>query len=404
MRFIRPTDIRADRGVFNPPQIAMDMRPFISIVAGFLSLAALPYAVFLGLYALIRPMGSPADKQESTPSVSVVLPTYNEARIVESKLDELVSLDYPMELVEIVVADASDDGTTDIVREYFQERDSPSLTLVRDEERRGVAAALNDAIAAASGEGSFRTDADSRLTSNVLREATANLADPNVGAVTGQQIEVLGDSTVEEDYRGMIALVQSVESRIDSVFICHGPCFAFSRELFEPLSSDTIADDTAIGVAIRRGGKRVIMDPSLRFTESGISDFGKRRARKDRRAMGLLQLLFRNRDAVFQYGLYGWFVLPFSWLFMIVTPWLFAIGIGFIFAVSVALAGPFGLVVPAGIATFVWLGQRDALGPLQPPYAVVDSQVSLLIAALRLLGGEVNVMWDVDRKSREVFE
>jgi hypothetical protein len=120
--------------------------------------------------------------------------------------------------------------------------------------------------------------------------------------------------------------------------------------------------------------------------------------------MGLLQLLFRNRDAVFQYGLYGWFVLPFSWLFMIVTPWLFAIGIGFMFAVSVALAGPFGLVVPAGIATFVWLGQRDALGPLQPPYAVVDSQVSLLIAALRLLGGEVNVMWDVDRKSREVFE
>ncbi|MFB6129213.1 MAG: glycosyltransferase [Salinigranum sp.] len=379
-------------------------RRLLAAAAGVLALTGLPYLLFVGLYALLRPDGSPARKRPCEPTVSVVVPTYNEARIVENKLEEIVSLDYPMERVEVVVADASDDATPEVVRSFFADRESPSLTLLHDDERRGVAAALNDAIEAATGDVVFRTDADSSLAPDVLHEAVANLADPDVGAVTGRQVEVLGDSAVESDYRDLIARLQSVESRLDSTFICHGPCFAFEREEFVPVPEDTIADDTAVGVAIRRAGKRVVMDPALRFTESGTSSFGKRRVRKDRRAMGLLQLLVRHRDALGRYGLYGGAVLPFNWWFMVVSPWLFALGAALTSLAALTLAGPFGLVVPLGLVSFVYLGQRDALGPLQPPYAVVDSQVSLLIAAVRLLTEEGHGVWEVDRESREAFE
>jgi cellulose synthase/poly-beta-1,6-N-acetylglucosamine synthase-like glycosyltransferase len=367
-------------------------------------LAGAPYAVYLGLFAALRPEGSPAEKRSREPTVSVVVPTYNEERIVASKLEDICGLDYPMEKVEVVVADASDDDTAAVVREFFADRTTPSLTLVEEDERRGVAAALNDAFAAADGEVVFRTDADSRLADDVLREAAANLADPAVGAVTGRQAEVLGGSDTEQSYREMIALVGAVESALDSAFIFHGPCFAFKREEFVPIDADSLADDTEVALRIRRAGKRVVMDPALRFAESGASGFRERRQRKDRRAMGLLKLLVGHRDALGRYGRYGRVVLPLNWWTMLLSPWLFLAGTALATLGALAAVGAWGLGVPAALAALGWLGGRDALGPLQPAYALADSQASLLLAALRLLAGGGDGVWELDRESREVFE
>jgi glycosyltransferase involved in cell wall biosynthesis len=338
------------------------------------------------------------------PTVSVVIPTYDEADIVETKLADVLALDYPMEKVEVVIADASDDATPEVVRAFFEGREAPTLTLLHDDERRGVAPALNEAFARAAGEVIFRTDADSTLAPDVLRAATETLADPEIGAVTGRQTDVLGDSEVESDYRGILARLQALETRLDSTFIFHGPCFAFRREEFRPIPGDTIADDTATALAIRRAGKRVVMDPALRFTESGVSAFGDRRLRKDRRAMGLLQVLVRNRDVLGRFGRYGTVVLPFNWWFMVVSPWLLAGAATLATLGLAALAPPFGLAVPVGIAAVLALGGREALGPLQPAYAVLDAQASLLIASIRLARADETGVWELDRESREAFE
>ncbi|SFR41373.1 glycosyltransferase [Halogeometricum limi] len=369
------------------------------------AIALFPYLLYLALFALLRPEGSPAEKGEWEPTVSVVVPTYNEAEIIETKLRDVLALDYPMEKVELVLADASDDGTPAVVRSFFEGRDAPSLTILHDDERRGVAPALNDAIRAASGEVVFRTDADSKLDPSVLRVAAANLADDAVGAVTGRQTDVIGDSDVEQDYRDMLSLVQRVESRLDSTFIFHGPCFAFRRDLFSPIAEDSLADDTEIALRIRRAGKRVVMDPTMQFAESGVSEFTKRRTRKDRRAMGLLQLLHRHADARFDssLGLYGLVVLPANYLLMVVGPWLLLAAATLFTAGVFVLGGPFGLCLIAAFLAFGALGQRDALGPLQPVYAVLDAQASLLVAALRLRG-DADGTWEIDRESRAAFE
>ncbi|WP_435068353.1 glycosyltransferase [Haloplanus sp. C73] len=380
------------------------VRRLIAAISVLLSLTGLPYAVYLLLAKVWNPQGSPAEKRPAEPAVSIVLPTYNEERIIENKLEDIVALDYPMDRVEVVIVDSSDDGTRETIRTFFADRETPELTLIEEDERRGLAPALNDAYAEASNEMVVKTDCDSKLAPDALREAAANLADPDVGAVTGRNVDVLGGSDVEESYRDVQATIQTLESHLDSTLIFHGPFSAFENDEIVPIDPDSIADDTELALKIRKGGKRAVFDPAIQYKEASHSEFGKRRTQKDRRAMGLIRLLLRNRDMLGGYGLYGRVVLPFNWWFMLVSPWLLAGGIALATVAGLLAGGVFGVAVPAGVGLFTLLGSRDRLGPLQPIYAVFDTQVSLLFAAIKLCRGEGSAIWDVDEELRDAYE
>ncbi|MWV64982.1 glycosyltransferase [Halorubrum sp. JWXQ-INN 858] len=378
------------------------MLVFVLIAVVTFVVAAVPYAVCLLCLSVLRL--NPPDPPESSfePTVSVVLPSHNEASIIRRRLENIRDLEYPLEKLEVVVVDSSTDGTADVVRSFFEDVDDLSLVLVREPSRRGVAAAVNEAVSAASGELILRTDCDSRFAPDVVRRGVRHLSDLDVGGVTGRQAEFLAGSEVERDYRGLLTDLQLLENRVDSVFIVHGPCFMFRRDAFKPLPHDTLADDTEIAVRLRRTGRRVAFDPEMRFAEAGTSGFLSRRNRKDRRAMGLLDLLVRHRDAIGRYGLYGRIVLPLNAWMMWISPW--AMALGTISTVLFALSfGPIGLSVPVFIVIGFALGQSERLGPLQPLYPVVDSMVSLLVASYKLRH-EQDGVWDIDRSSREAFE
>lgn len=376
----------------------------IHIIIVIVSLTGIPYFVYFIINEIWGPKGSPVNKQVAQPSVSIVLPTYNEERIVEKKLQDIVSISYPMDKVEIIIVDSSDDHTRQIIQDFFQGRDSPELTLIEEHERRGLAPALNDAYAAAENEVVVKTDCDSQLGPCAIQEAAANLANPEVGAVTGRNVEVLGGSDVEEVYRNVQARIQTLESHLDSTLIFHGPFSAFKNEDIVAIDPNSIADDTELALQIRKQGKRVIFDPAIHYMEASHSNFSKRRSQKDRRAMGLLRLLLQHRDMLGQYGLYGSVVLPFNWWFMFISPWLLAFSIGLITLLGLLVAGPLGLAVPTGLCVFTFLGSHDKLGSLQSVYAVFDTQVSLLFAAVKLCRGEGSAVWEVDQELRDVYE
>ena len=380
------------------------MNVFAAAALGLLGVTAAPYLAFLGLYAWVRPEGSPAAKEPAEPTVSVVLPTYNEERIIQAKLDDLLELDYPMEKVELVVVDSSTDETRSLIREYFEDVDALDLVLIEEDERRGLAPALNEAYEAAQNEMVVKTDCDSKLPPNVLREAAANLADDEVDAVTGRNVEVLGGSEVESGYRGVQSHIQQLESHLDSTLIFHGPFSAFENDALLPIDPNSLADDTELALKIRRQGGRVVFDPAVQYMEASHSAFVKRRKQKDRRAMGLIRLLVQHRDALGKYGKYGQAVLPFNWWFMIASPWLLSgtlvVGtIGSVIAFGVA-----GLAFPLVVGLFTYLGQRDVLGPVQSLYSLFDTQVSLLRASVELLRGKGDGTWEVDAELREAFE
>ena len=380
------------------------MNTLAVVVGSLLAITATPYLAFLALYAWVRPSGSPAEKSEAEPTVSIVLPTYNESRIVEAKLDDLLALDYPMEKVELVVVDSSTDETRDIIREYFAELDAPDLTLIEEDERRGLAPALNEAYDAARNEMVVKTDCDSKLPPDVLREAAANLADDEVDAVTGRNVEVLGGSEVESGYRGVQSHIQQLESHLDSTFIFHGPFSAFENDALLPIDPNSMADDTELALKIRRQGGRVVFDPAVQYMEASHSAFVKRRKQKDRRAMGLIRLLVQHRDAIGQHGRYGTVVLPFNWWFMIVSPWLLAGTLSLATLAGFAFGGPLGLIVPGVVGGFILIGSRDQLGSLQAAYSLLDTQISLLFASVKLLRGEGSATWEVDEELREQYE
>ena len=380
------------------------MNLFVLVAGTLLVITAVPYVAFLGLYALMRPSGSPAAKRPAEPTVSIVLPTYNESRIIETKLDDLLALDYPMEKVELVVVDSSTDKTRDLIREYFADIDAPDLRLIEEDERRGLAPALNEAYEAAEREMIVKTDCDSKLPPNVLREAAANLADPEVDAVTGRNVEVLGGSEVESGYRGIQSHIQQLESHLDSTLIFHGPFSAFENDALLPIDPNSLADDTELALKIRRQGGRVIFDPAVQYREASHSDFVKRRKQKDRRAMGLIRLLVQHRDGLGRYGKYGRAVLPFNWWFMIASPWLLAVTLAIGTVGSVIAFGVAGVALPLVVGLFTYLGQRDVLGPVQALYSLFDTQVSLLLASVELLRGKGDGTWEVDSELREAFE
>ena len=376
---------------------------YVFILVGIITLllAAIPYSINLALIRVLGTTGSPADKGTYEPTVSVVLPTYNEESIIKSRLENLLKIEYPTEKLEIVIVDSGEDNTAKIAREFLAET-GLDHTVIEEDERRGVAAAVNLAIAEASGEIIFRTDCDSYVAEDALGEAVRNFADPAIGAVTGRQSEVLGGSTVERDYRDLQTQLQQLESHLDSTFIVHGPCFLFRRSLFRDLPHASLADDTEIAVNIRRQGYRIVLDPTVRFAESGTSEFSGRRQRKDRRAMGLLDLLRRSRDMLGKHGLYGWYVMPMNVWMMWGSPWLSVFGAVLIFIGSLSL-GPVALVFPLLVVSVFYFGQREMLGPIQPMYVLADSLFSLLVASLRLRQ-ETDGLWTIDQASREVFE
>src|SRR5436190_3696897 len=119
----------------------------------------------------------------SEPLVTVVVVAYNEAQRIERRIENLLSLDYPREKLEIVIAsDGSTDGT-DVRARWFE---AFGVRVRAFEDRRGKAAVLNDVVPSARGDIVVLADARQRFDPGTLRALVADFGDRGVGAVSGE--------------------------------------------------------------------------------------------------------------------------------------------------------------------------------------------------------------------------
>lgn len=230
---------------------------------------------------------------EWTPPVSIIMVVRNEAEVLESKLQNLMSLDYPPQLCEIiVVSDGSSDETDDILRRY---RDNPTMRIVSHPQSRGKAAGLNDAIAIAKGELVLFTDARQKIEAGALRLLVKCFADPEVGCASGELM--LGDPASGEAVRGMglywriEKTIREMESASGSVVGATGAIYVAKRSLLPQLPQGTILDDVYIPMHVARQGFRVVFVPSARAWD--VVDRGTERefSRKVRTLGGNYQLV-----------------------------------------------------------------------------------------------------------------
>lgn len=376
------------------------MNPIVP--AALFILVVMPYSIYIGLILKYGNRGSPAGKSGNMPSISIIIPTYNEEMLIAKKLDNIFELEYPPELIEVVIIDSSTDRTPDIIGEY--RKIHGCINLLR-EKRQGLATALNTAYAAAKNDIVIKTDCDSLLKKDVLQKVAADFADPSIGGVTGKQV-VINESRVEVGYRSLQSRVQIAESWIDSTIIFHGPFSAYRKKLIKPIDPDSIADDSELAIKVRKQGYRAVIDPDIIFYEASQSAFFKRRMQKDRRGKGLIRLLLRHKDVLFNpgYGKYGSIVFPVNCFMMILSPYLIllllATSLYVMFQYNPALAASAFIL----LVLFIYLGQANRLSKLEPFYSFLDTQISLLVGGLSLIfGKESSGTWEVDHELRGAY-
>ncbi len=118
---------------------------------------------------------------DALPSISLIIAAYNEAAGIGKKLENALSLNYPPDRLQVIVAsDGSDDATNSIVAGF----ESPQIRLLALP-RQGKNATINQAVAAAEGEILVFTDADSILSADSLLYLVAPFTDREVGGVGG---------------------------------------------------------------------------------------------------------------------------------------------------------------------------------------------------------------------------
>jgi cellulose synthase/poly-beta-1,6-N-acetylglucosamine synthase-like glycosyltransferase len=193
-------------------------------------------------------------------TVTAIVAVYNGAAFVRAKLDTILALDYPRELLQIiVVSDGSTDATDSLVREYADR----GVQLI-SAPHRGKAAAINLAIEHATGETLFFTDVRQPLDPMALRHLVANFADPSVGAVTGEMRLLRPEDGEQADmdlYWRYEVWARKQHSRIDSVFNATGCIYAIRRKLAAPIPPDSLTDDAVLPMRGFFQGYRVILDP-----------------------------------------------------------------------------------------------------------------------------------------------
>ena len=227
-----------------------------------------------------------------SPFVSVVMVVRNEERVLERKLENLLALDYPAELIRlVVVSDGSTDGTEAVLRSYAS---NPRVNVVLNQLSRGKASGLNDAFEFAQGDIVVFTDARQEIEPGALGRLLENLADPQVGCVSGELM--LGDPEKGETSEGLgfywrvEKRIRELESASGSVVGATGAFYAIRRNLLMPLRPETILDDVYLPMQAARHGFRVVFDSRARAWDS---DLGAARefARKVRTLSGNYQLL-----------------------------------------------------------------------------------------------------------------
>ena len=207
------------------------------------------------------------------PSVSIIIAAYNEERVIGKKLENTLQLDYPEEQLQIiVVSDGSNDDTPKIVESHTDKR----IISLHNSAREGKSAAINRAIADASGEILVLSDANNDYSKNAIRELVKHFSVETIGAVTGAKHIYQSDSRESATGDGLYwkyeAGIKKSESTLGSVTAAEGEILAVRRDLMGPIDPKNINDDAAITFDLVKRGYRVIYEENAISIEQASAD------------------------------------------------------------------------------------------------------------------------------------
>lgn len=266
------------------------------LLAGLLVYIVAGYPLLLGWLA--ARFAKPVQKGGEPRSVTFIIAVHNGEAFLEAKLQSILHLDYPRNLMQIlVVSDGSTDSTSSIAASY----QSSGIELIQVP-RGGKPQALNTAIPRATGEILVLTDVRQVLEPESVRRLAACFNDPAVGAASGDLIirksAREGERSVGLYWRYERWIRKNLSS-LDSMFGATGPFYALRRSLAVPIPPDSLLDDMYLPLAAFRRGYRLVVEENARafdYPTNVATEFG----RKVRTLAGNYQIL----------GHYPWLLTP----------------------------------------------------------------------------------------------
>jgi len=368
------------------------------------------YLIILKIFCLLSRRGRAvptSEKTESLPSLSVIVPTYNEVAAIKAKLESLTATSYPKEKCEIIVVDSgSTDGTQEIVEEY-KER---GVILRKQEERMGKASAINFALQKANGDIIALTDANAEFSPEALSKLVQRF-DKNTGAVLPRYVPDGKLSYWDKAFHELHHVYKSLESDADSVFIVFGELFAFRKELIERIDEDAAADDLETALTIRKKGYRIKYSPNVEVKEKVPSRLKEIKIQKTRRIFGIVQAMMNNFHFFLnpRYGIYGLLIFPTHFLQMTLGPFLvFAslilliVGLCLI-PVSLQLVGTV-LLVSSFVFFILYFSVGFVKKAVSLGYNFLATEAFMIIALVNLVRGKKYGVWEKIASTRDGIE
>ena len=347
----------------------------------------------LAAAALARRRPRPVRKDDVTPTVTVVVAAHDEERVIGRRIENLLALDYPPELLNVIVAsDGSNDGTERAVEDAAG-RDS-RVRLAR-RPRAGKTAAQDAVVAETTSEVVAFSDANATWAPNALRKLVRSFADPDVGYVCGRLELERPDGTSREGLYWRYELwLRESESALAGVTAGNGAIYAVRRADYRQ-SDPRLGHDLGFPYVMVQLGRRPVYDPEALAFEKASSDSEDEYGRRVRmHAQGWLHLLsgrmLRPAEPLYLAQLVSHRVLRYS------SGLLHLVLLG----ASLGLAGRGAVYRLALTAQLAWLGLAAA-GRLRLPlpgasiayyYLVVTSATVAGLA--RCLQGAVPAVWD----------
>jgi cellulose synthase/poly-beta-1,6-N-acetylglucosamine synthase-like glycosyltransferase/peptidoglycan/xylan/chitin deacetylase (PgdA/CDA1 family)/spore germination protein YaaH len=317
-----PVELTLDRigfGFVHGLEVCMETL-FISAIA--LGLARLAFLGVLAVWHSLTNKPPPKLDPATGPLVSVLIPCFNEEKVIVSSTQRILQSDW-INIEVLILDDGSTDNTANEVRRAFA--DDPRVRLLSFE-NGGKAHALNRGLAETKGAVIVALDADTLFPKETIGLLARWFADPRIGAVAGNALVGNRLNMVTRWQALEYVTAQNLERRaldaLGAVTVVPGAVGAWRREALEALGgypADTLAEDQDLTIAVQRAGWLVDFDPDARaYTEAPDTINGLLKQRF-RWSFGTLQCLWKHRPGLFDphRPVLGFFALPQIWLFQI---------------------------------------------------------------------------------------
>ena len=230
------------------------------------------------------------------PDVTLMICAYNEADVIEEKMQNIRALNYPQDKLCVMwVTDGSSDNSNEMLQAY------PEVKLVYSPERKGKAAAMQHGLQENKAEYVIFTDANTMLNADAIREIVRQFMKKNVSCVSGEKrvaARHAGQATAEGEgvYWKYESMLKRWDSELYSAMGAAGELFAVRMSHYLPAPSNALLDDFMMSMLILKDGHRIAYTNEAYATEYGSASTAEESKRKRRIAAGGLQSIWWLRS------------------------------------------------------------------------------------------------------------